>query len=506
MEAVTGRRTRRPPLGVLLFLVVAGVAAVFLVVDLGEPSARVPRAGRTSATEAAAPPVAEKPVRPARRPQAGKTAVAPVRVGKVEAVAVQPPDLTPQEKKELARRQAANDAVIAKSLSQKERQQLERHLRRFGAGKAGAARGKEGAWVDPQLEALRASAVVSAAPLPDPAPEESEQRRLEQLDKLRQRKAVGLLDHIHGGLAWLALHQAPDGHFSDAASAARCKELGHDPPCVSGKDRFPVAGTALALMALLDFRDQDVRGLFEPSLASAVQWLRQRQRANGGFPGQRQLYSNAIALMALAQAAEATGDERLREAVRKGLALFAQRPGPLGGYRYGFGALGDLSVTGWVAQAVEMARRAGVEIPPSLEPGLSEFLDSVWLGQHRFSYLTRNSDRPSLYPVGMLMACILWPDPDPVMVASWRKWLTKGVGRRRPSLYTLYYGVRVVIAMEQGLPDPWRKWVFEFAKSQTRKGPAAGAFLRHNGWLLKSGRTLHTAVAVLTLEHSLYVR
>jgi hypothetical protein len=108
--------------------------------------------------------------------------------------------------------------------------------------------------------------------------------------------------------------------------------------------------------------------------------------------------------------------------------------------------------------------------------------------------------------VGILMARIVWPEPDPDAVASWRLWLKKGVGSRRPRLYTLYYGVRVAIAFEQGLPDPWRRWVFELAKTQIRKGPAAGTFGRPTGWLGRAGKTLHTAVAVLTLEHALYLR
>ena len=52
-----------------------------------------------------------------------------------------------------------------------------------------------------------------------------------------------------------------------------------------------------------------------------------------------------------------TGSEDLRVAVRKGLAWFDTTQGPLGGYRYQRDdPRGDLSVTGWVAQAVEAAR------------------------------------------------------------------------------------------------------------------------------------------------------
>ncbi|MHC4164493.1 MAG: hypothetical protein ACYSUM_20410, partial [Planctomycetota bacterium] len=97
---MTGRRTRRPPLGVLLLVVVAGVSGVFLVTDLREPPARAPRAARTPATErAAAPtPVAAEP--PARRLEAAKAAGKRVEkaappAGKqgVETVAVPTPEL-----------------------------------------------------------------------------------------------------------------------------------------------------------------------------------------------------------------------------------------------------------------------------------------------------------------------------------------------------------------------------------------------------------------------------
>ncbi len=493
----------------LLILVVAGVAAVVTVVSLREPGGPPPRGGRDRATEVVVAPSAPVPAKqPPSAPRPAPTEEplrkAPAKEkgpGAPETVAVPTPALTPQEKSDWARRIAASAEVIRKSRSKREREQLERHVRRF----LGHGAVPPGNWVDPKLQALQAGAGAKAELLPIPEPDEAEKRRIEQLEKLRQRQAVGLLDHIHGGLAWLALHQAPDGRFSDPATAARCKELGHAPPCIGrNKRQYEVACTAFAIMALLDFRDQDVRGLFEPSLAAAVRWLHGQQRRDGAFPGRRQLYTNAIALMALAQAAESTGDGKLRASVRRGLELFASRPGPVGGYRYAFGSPGDLSVTGWVAQAVEMARRAGVEIPPMLEPGLRDFLDSVWLGGYRFSYLTRAIDRPSLYPVGMLMGRILWPDPHPAILASWRQWLAKGA--RNANLYTLYYGVRVVIALEEDLTDPWRKWVFALAKTQLRKGPAAGRFGGRRGWLGVAGDTLHTAVAVLTLEHALYLR
>jgi hypothetical protein len=502
--------------GLLLLVVATGVAGLLVALGRSGPANRPSRAERRAAPPAEEPraaPAPTKPRPPASPPPASGTAKRAQDAGEgagqepVKAVAVVPRDLPPRQREALVRRIDASAEVIARNQSQKDRQRLLRHVRRFLVGAKATSPDAEGAWVDPQLSALQTHAAARVKPLPVPEPEEAEQRRLEQLDKLRRRKAVGLLDHIHGGLAWLALHQAPDGHFSDSAAATRCKKLGHD-VCVSQRSkRYAVASTALALIALLDFRDQDVRGLFEPHLAAGVHWLARQQRRDGSFRGPGQLYTTAIALMALGQAAASTHSDPLREAVRRGLELLAQNPGHLGGYRYGPGAAGDLSVTGWVAQAVEMARFAKVELPVSLEPGLGLFLDSVWVGEHRFTYLSRGNERRSLYPVGMLMGHLLWPEPDPRVLATWRAWLTQGVGKRRPGLYTLYYGVRVAIALEEKLPHPWRRWVFELAKGQTQEGDAAGAFQGKTGrWLGRAGTTCQTAVAVLTLEHSLYLR
>ena len=167
--------------------------------------------------------------------------------------------------------------------------------------------------------------------------------------------------------------------------------------------------------------------------------------------------------------------------------------------------MGDLSVSGWVAQAVEMARLAEIEVPPDLPRGLEQFLHSCWGGDHRFSYKPGGPESTTLNPVGILMGHILWAEPAPEVIRSWRKWLERG-GGKRPRLYTLYYGVRVAIALERGLPDPWRGWVFALAAEQTRKGPAAGAFRGRGRWLRSAGLPLYTAVSVLTLEHALYLR
>lgn len=359
-------------------------------------------------------------------------------------------------------------------------------------------------WVDPLLSAVSNAPPANAAPLAERDGKGA--RREEQLERLRQQRCVTVLDHIRAGLAWLALHQAPDGHFSDAASIARCRELGHDPACANRSGpRFVISTTGLALMAFLDFRDQDDAKLFEPGLAAAARWLLREQRSDGSlsFPGDEDYsFRTAIALTALGHAAASSGDPALRAAVERGMVHVASDPG--------FDKR-DMSTVAYVAQAVEAARSADVPIPPDLEPRLRAYLDGVWARDHYFrQYPSARGEQPHLYPVGMLAGWILWAKRDAAVTETWRKWLVSRPRQPRPSPYSLYYGVRMTVTLEGTLPDPWRGWLFGVAAEQVREGPAAGSFPNLlGGWWMGPTTpepTFQTAVAVLALEQALHLR
>lgn len=294
---------------------------------------------------------------------------------------------------------------------------------------------RDSRWVDPVLSAL--SSVPSANATPLARRDGRKGRHDEQLEALRQCQCVTLLDHIRAGLAWLALHQAPDGHLSEAASAARCRELGHDPACVqllqpSGN---VLSTTGLALAAMVDFRDQDKEGLFEPSLAAAARWLARQQRSDGSFsfPGREDYAAGtAIALTALGRAAASSGEADLHAAVERGLAHVAGDP-----VHAGFSKT-DLNTVAYVAQAIEAARRADVPVPPDLETQLRAYLDRVWSGDHRFrqSPGTRG-EQPNLFAVGMVASLILREERDAALMETWRAWLGSRPSQPRVALLAL---------------------------------------------------------------------
>lgn len=369
-----------------------------------------------------------------------------------------------------------------------ERERLARHLDRFvlpepptsGAGASGAGFSLAAA-AGPAEGGSEATGPAEAPPLPVADPEAVEARRMEQIERLAARQASGLLQPVAAALDWLALHQGSDGRFSTAAVEERCKALGHD-SCLrelraGPGPKYDVAETALAVLAFLDFRDQDARGVYEPVLARGVAWLLAQMKPDGSIPGERCYYAQAMALMALGQAAGTSGREDLRRAVEKGLRWLHAQAGPDGGYRYGPRMAGDLSVTGWVAQAVEAARRAGIPRPAGMEGGLRRFLDFVWLGGARYGY-DRRVDQPTLYPTGMLLGYIVEESPDPALLAQWRRYLTRpevSPGRARPAamrpgLYEVYYAVRMVLVLEGALTRPWAGWLRQVVDAQLKAG------------------------------------
>lgn len=426
----------------------------------------------------------------------------------VEGAAV----LTDRERETVGRAGTPDEAAI-----------LSRHLGFFGS----AAQVDETSQLGVRLAELRRRderRTKRARPLPVRDADAAEKRRLAQLDKLRQREALGLLDHIHAGLAWLALHQADDGHFGDRAAHQRCTELGHTTSCVEKAMRNDLAATALAVIAFLDFRDQDPAGHFEPTLSRAVAWLRGRVRPDGTFGVHG--YPAGIALMALGQAASSSGEVELAKQLGAAWLVYTPLAGPVGGFRYKPHQGGDLSVTGWFVQGYEAAREAEVATPNALRVGLDRFVTSVWSEGPSFGY-TKKGRRPTLDAVGMLSLMILRDEIDEKLRRDWTVHLARTDRGKRLDLYSLYYDVRMELALRGALTDHRRTAVLELARwYQQPDGDAAGRFRatadvervkatpaddrpRLSGddrWFRRAGPTVTTAFAVLILEHALYRR
>jgi hypothetical protein len=177
---------------------------------------------------------------------------------------------------------------------------------------------------------------------------------------------------LERALAWLALHQDPDGRFAPAAFTKRCLARGAAPCPGEGQEAQAVGVTALATLAFLRAGHGLDRGKHSAVVARAVGWLLRQQLPSGQF-GKRttleHMYSHLLATWAMSEvlacAPEGLAPE-LRPPAQRGVAVVerARNRAPAAGWRYEFEPNGeaDTSITGWATHALCAARRAGLDV------------------------------------------------------------------------------------------------------------------------------------------------
>jgi squalene cyclase len=148
-------------------------------------------------------------------------------------------------------------------------------------------------------------------------------------------------------LAWLAKQQNSDGSWSEA-------RYPHNP-----------AITAFALLAFLSQGHVPDQGLYGKELARGVRYLLSCGRDDGYLIGTRggNMYSHAMATLALAELWGLTGDKRIKPVLKKAIDLIVSSQSPEGGWRYSprpFGA--DISVTIMQVMALRAAKNAGIHV------------------------------------------------------------------------------------------------------------------------------------------------
>ena len=124
----------------------------------------------------------------------------------------------------------------------------------------------------------------------------------------------------------------------------------------------------------------------------------------------------------------------------------------------------------------------------------------------RFSYVYGNGPSAALAPVGMLVGHVVGKSKDPATAEAWKKYLLGLKPDKPPELYGLYYGVRLSILLNAALEEPFRTWTFDLAKKQLQGASGAGSIPVRMHGNMKTGLVVPTALAILTLEHALYLR
>jgi hypothetical protein len=153
---------------------------------------------------------------------------------------------------------------------------------------------------------------------------------------------------INRGLAYLAKTQLDNGSWSAA---------------------YPVANTALPLMAFMVQGHFPERGRYGKHLTKALDYLIAINQKNNGYMASPKhgMYEHALATLALSEVWGETQRDDVRDALIKAVRVIIKAQHASGGWRYtNLPADQDVSVTVMQVVALASAREAGVYVPQSV--------------------------------------------------------------------------------------------------------------------------------------------
>lgn len=239
------------------------------------------------------------------------------------------------------------------------------------------------------------------------------------------------------GLIWLAKKQRGDGSWQFDGSSA--------------EDR--IAATGLALLPFLaagQTHKPHKDNKYQKQVEAGVKFLLAAQQPTGKFKGSTDMYSHAIATMALCELLGMTGDRgRLLKPAQLAVNHIVSAQGDNGSWGYQEKQNGDTSIVGWQIQALQSARLCkDLTVPKATFERSRSFLDSVCdpSKKHTYGYADRRP-KLSLTPVGLL--CRYYGDgwgPNNPGMAAGVKWM---MDRQMPAadkfeMYYYYYATQVV--------------------------------------------------------------
>jgi hypothetical protein len=312
---------------------------------------------------------------------------------------------------------------------------------------------------------------------------------------------------VERGLAWLAAHQGPEGNWS--LHKLYCQ--GHQCDGV-GNAQSDTAATALALLPFLGAGHTHTRGKYIETVRRGVSWLVHHQKPDGDLSvqgGQVQMYSHALATIALCELCGMTGDPVLRGPTGKALRFIVDAQDTnSGGWRYNPRAGGDTSVVGWQLMALKSGEMAQFHVPSEVYERAARWLDSVSRGPRRelYGYQPGSGPTPPMTAEAVLSRQFLgWQRHHESMIGSadyLRANLPKGGAR---NFYYWYYATQAMFHMQGEYWPAWNSAMTEsLLSSQVKDGPAAGSWHPSapspDTYGAQGGRIYVTGLALLMLE------
>ncbi len=309
---------------------------------------------------------------------------------------------------------------------------------------------------------------------------------------------------VERALNWIVRHQFEDGgwrlQFHEGPCEGRCGD--------EGQMESPNAATSLALLALMGAGYTSERGPYQNEISAGLDFLvaRMRNTSYGGSfrEGERGMYSQGLATMALSEAYAMTGDSILTAPIIKAIEYIEKAQHGRGGWRYEAGYPGDMLVTGWQLMALKSAQQAGFKVDTEVLANVDRFVDSLEVtqaGLYRYGP-ERNGAEPASTAVGMLMKMYLGQRRDHPNLREGALYLSD----MEPSPGNIYFNYYATMVLHHRRGRHWKKWnpkVRDFLiRQQVQRGHEEGSwhFEDRLGTGRQGGRLYSTAMAAMTLE------
>jgi hypothetical protein len=324
---------------------------------------------------------------------------------------------------------------------------------------------------------------------------------------------------VEAGLRWLAAHQAADGSWSflfDAEHCPQCANQCRNPGVMESN----TASTGLSLLCFLGAGYTHREGPYQDQVSSAIYYLINKMviTSDGGdlrdvsmitnavdnlilIRKSGDMYSHAIATLALCEAYAMTRDSSLEEPAQKAVDFIVNAQNEAGGWRYEPKQPGDLSVTGWQLMALKSSVLGRLDVPRDVWYRASEFLDSVQDEKGAtYGYQQPSSNRPSMSSVGLYGRLMLgWPrDHQPLLKGA------ALLAREQPRESNMYFNYYTSQVLHHVGGNSWKKWNPRMrnylVSTQFEDGHEAGSWYFDEAWSDRGGRLYTTTLAILTLE------
>jgi len=320
---------------------------------------------------------------------------------------------------------------------------------------------------------------------------------------------------VRAALGWLAVSQSKNGGWDASrfgAGAARVV-LNQDRRGAGAQGDMGVTG--LALLAFLGSGHTHTGGDYTHEVASGLEYLRQRQRADGSLYGDAQffarMYCHSMATFAVCEALALTKDKRLepmaRDAVRYTLSM--QHPTD-GGWRYQRGDTGDTSQLGWQLMTLKSAQLASIDIPQTTWTRVDHFLRRVRRGNagglaayRPNSAVSRTMTAEALFCRQLQQEQQLGQLSDAAVEEAITSVIEELPNASRRNLYFWYYATLALHRSQQHSPaaaEAWESWNHALTTALLTTQQGDGSWDVNTAWGGCGGRVYTTALSALCLE------